>query len=399
MKKYVLIFIAFFTFFIITTVNVRAEEINENIKKPNVKAIGAVLIDANTGRVLWGQNEQGQLANASTTKIMTAILVLENANLNEIVTISSKAASAPKVKMFLKEGEKIKLEYLLYALMLQSSNDAAVAIAEHIGGDVDTFCKMMTQKAKDIGAKNTVFETPSGLDKGEHHSTAYDMAIITQYALNLDKFIQITNTPTLTASGDKGTYTIVNKNRLLKEYSGANGVKTGFTGKAGQCFVGAAKRGDMQLISVALGSGWGNAGKEQKWIDTKEMLNYGFDNYEYKDILTAGTNAGEVFVERSKTESIELYFEDGLMLPVNKEEIDSIRIEVLAQEYVKAPVSLNQRIGIAKIYIGEEVVKEVNVLTLDEAERHDLKTSLEKVINTWLELGTNEKVDVVLPEF
>lgn len=372
---------------------------SDEIKLPDVEALGAIIIDANTSRVLWGRNEHTPLANASTTKIMTAIVALENGNLNDIVRVSSNAAATPEVKMYLKTGEEIKLEYLIYALMLQSSNDAAVAIAEHIAGDVKTFCNMMTQRAKELGAKNTVFETPNGLDKGEHHSTAYDMALIAKHALSIKKFVEISNTPAIRAESNVKPYDIVNKNRLLREFEGANGVKTGFTGKAGHCFVGAAKRDNMQLITVVLGSGWGNKGKEQKWIDTKQLLNYGFNNYKYEVLVEKGKKAGSITVDRSKTEEIEVNFKDGCILPINKEEKDKVNIAVEVPTVLRAPVEANQEIGVAKVYLDKDLFAEIPILTKEGAERHDLKTSLERVINNWLELGTNDKVEIILPEF
>ena len=250
-----------------------------------VSAHGAILMDFETGRVLWEKNSKAPLAMASTTKIMTAIVALENGNLDDKVTVSKKAALAPEVKMHLSAGEEITLRDLLYALMLQSYNDSAVAIAEHISGDVASFCNQMTEKAKSLGAKDTVFETPNGLDAGDHHSTAYDLALITSYALKNEKFNEIINTSSYTAKSNLRSYDLYNKNRLLNEFQGANGVKTGFTGKAGHCFVGSAKRGDMQLISVVLASGWGTQGKEQKWIDTKRILSYGFEKYHYENII------------------------------------------------------------------------------------------------------------------
>ncbi len=264
MKKSALIFLCLIFF---TSPVYAAEE----IETPNVEAHGACLMDAKSGRVLWGKNEKAPLAMASTTKIMTAILALESGKKEETVTVSERAAFAPKVKMGLSPGEKLRLYDLMQALMLESSNDAAVAIAEHIGGSVENFCAQMTAKAKIIGARDTVFETPNGLDAGEHHSTAYDMALITRYALGVPGFLDLTNTPEASFKSDGRKYSVTNKNRLLHEYTGANGVKTGYTGRAGHCFVGAARRGDMQLISVVLGSGWGDKGRSQKWIDTKIM--------------------------------------------------------------------------------------------------------------------------------
>ena len=169
---------------------------------PSVAARGAVLMDGESGRVLWGKNETEPLTMASTTKIMTAILVLEQGNLDDVITISTRAANSPEVHMHLTTGEKIREEDLLYAMMLKSYNDAAVALAEHIGGSVEEFCKQMTEKAKEIGAENTVFGSPNGLDGHltfeQHHSTAKDMALIARYALQNDKFVEIINTPSVT---------------------------------------------------------------------------------------------------------------------------------------------------------------------------------------------------------
>ncbi|MCL2611084.1 MAG: D-alanyl-D-alanine carboxypeptidase [Defluviitaleaceae bacterium] len=393
MKKIILIFAFIFIF----SMTIFADE--AKINEPNVNAHGAILMDFNTGRVLWEKNSKTPLAMASTTKIMTAIVALEMANLEDVVKVSRKAAVSPQVKMSLSENEEIKLEYLLYALMLQSYNDSAVAIAEHISGSVEEFCRLMTEKAKELGATDTIFETPSGLDLGEHQSTAYDMAIITRYALKNEKFMKIINTPNITVSSNKRTYNLVNKNRLLNEFDGANGVKTGFTGKAGHCFVGSAKRNDMQLISVVLASGWGNMGKEQKWRDTKEILSYGFNAYEYHDIIDMGDIAGSIEIERSKTAQIELMYSEDFFLPLNKQELENLSVEAYFPEILRAPVTKGDTLGSVRVFIDGNTVKEIDLIATDSAERHDLKTSLEKVLTNWISQATNKEANVILPEF
>ena len=347
---------------------------------PKVAAHGAILVDALTGRVLWEKDAAKQLAMASTTKIMTAILALEMGDFdNDIVTVSRRAAVAPRVKMYLQEGEEIALSGLIYALMLQSSNDAAVAIAEFIGGSVEEFCAAMTAKARQLGAQNTIFETPNGLDAENHQSTAYDMALIARYAMSNTMFLEIINTVSKEVTSSRRTYNITNKNRLLHEFEGANGIKTGYTGKAGHCFVGAARRDDMQLISVVFASGWGPRGKEQKWVDTKEILSYGFDNFAYELILSEGDVAGVLAVERSRTPQIELYYGESILLPLTAEERAAIAVEPRFPAGLTAPVGENQAVGEGRIYLDGEYYASVPILTSQGATRHDFRTSVSKV--------------------
>ena len=367
-------------------------------KTPTVEATAAILMDAETGRILWGKNAHKPLAMASTTKIMTAILALESGRMDETVTVSKKAAAAPKVKMHLSPGEKIRLGDLMLALMLESSNDAAIAIAEHLSGTVEAFCNEMTEKAQELGAKNTIFETPNGLDAGNHHSTAYDLAVITRYALTVSGFIELTNTAHASFKSDKRGYSMNNKNRLLNEFSGANGVKTGFTNKAGHCFVGAAKRDDMQLISVVLASGWGPKGREQKWRDTKEVLSYGFGNYGYETIIIANTQAGEMPITRSRSQQVSFAYSDGIKIPLTPQEKESIAVELYTPESMQAPIAIGETMGTARVYIGENFYAEIPLVSTQEAARHDFKTSAEKILNAYFSQMTNKPIDIVLPE-
>ena len=396
MFKHLKIFAALSILIIADAYEVKAAD--EKYETPTVAAQGAVLMDAETGRVLWGKNEHSPLAMASTTKIMTSVLALESGRMDEIVTVSSKAASAPRVKMFLSPGEKIRLGDLMLALMLESSNDAAVAIAEHLSGTVEAFCAEMTKKAREIGAKDTIFETPNGLDAGDHHSTPYDLAVITRYALEVPGFIELTNTRAANLKSDRRGYTVNNRNRLLHEYPGANGVKTGFTGLAGHCFVGAAKRENMQLISVVLASGWGQQGRSQKWVDTKEILNFGFDNYEFEIIVTADTLAGTIPVTRSRQDSIEYIYNSDARAPINQREKEVVYVEFSIPESLKAPINSGDNIGIARVFIGTDFFKEIPLTATSTAERHDFKTSLEKVLNMFFGQITTQEINIILPE-
>lgn len=357
--------------------------------EPEVAAQGAVLIDADTGRVLWGKNENEPMPMASTTKIMTAIIALENADLNDIVTISARAASAPEVKMHLHKGEQIKLEYLVYAMLLNSYNDAAVAVAEHVGGSVEGFCDMMTRKAAELGCTDTVFKTPNGLDAEGHHSTARDMAMIAAYAVKNDDFIKISNTPQLdVASADgRSVYSLVNKNRLLREFDGAIGVKTGFTGLAGQCFAGAARRNGVTLVSVVLASGWGSAGKEKKWTDTKSLLNYGFDNYSMEKVIQAGDQAGSLELMHCKTPEIGLEYAQDVSLLLSKEELLEAELKADAPKAVEAPVEKGQKVGECGVYINGELCAKTDIVTTEGAERNDMARSIEKIGNYWFNSG------------
>jgi len=368
-------------------------------KPPTVEAAAAILMDAETGRILWEKNAHQPMAMASTTKIMTAVLAIESGRMDEAVTVSSRAASAPRVKMGLSTGEKVRLGDLMLALMLESSNDAAVAVAEHLAGTVEDFCVLMTQKARELGAENTVFETPSGLDAGNHHSTAHDLAVITRYALAVPGFIALTNTAHASFKSDRREYSMNNRNRLLAEYSGANGVKTGFTGKAGHCFVGAARRDDMQLISVVLASGWGDKGRAQKWLDTKAVLDYGFNNFRFETIITAEDIAGEMPVTRSRAQVVEYAYGSGVKLPLSAEEKADVTLTQYSPASVQAPINIGDTIGSAHVYIGEKFYSEVMLVATQAAARHDFKTSIEKVLNEYLGQMTGLPVDIVLPEF
>jgi len=366
-------------------------------EKPDVNAHGAILMEAETGRILWGKNEHTPLPMASTTKIMTAVLAIESGRMNETVTVSKRAAAAPKVKMNLTAGEEIRLSNLMLALMLESSNDAAVAIAEHLGGTVEEFCRLMTEKAHELGAVNTIFETASGLDAGNHSSTPYDLAIITRYALNVPGFIELTNTRDANFSSNKRSYSFHNKNRLLNEFPGANGVKTGFTGKAGHCFVGAAKQDGMQLISVVLASGWGTEGRNQKWVDTKEILHYGFANFEFETLVSKAETAGFMPVTRTRSEDVPFVYENSVQAPMSKEE--SFSVEIDTPTTLQAPINIGDALGVAKVYINSDLYATVPLIATGEAIRHDFKTSLEKVLNTYFSFVTKTQPDIILPEY
>ena len=361
----------------------------KNSLEPKVSSNGAVLIDFETGRVLWGKNETKKMPMASTTKIMTAILALESGKLDEVAKVSKKAQNAPKVKLNVLVDEEYKLEDLLYPLMLQSSNDVAIVIAEHVSGSVEEFCKDMTKKAKEIGALNTIFETPNGLDSANHYSTAYDMALITKYAMQNVKFVELINTNNITIQSKKGRiHNIYNKNRLLKEFDGANGVKTGYTNNAGHCFVGSAKRDEKAFISVVLASGWGNVGKEQKWKDTKSILNFAFLNYNKTLLAKTGDVFGEIDVLHSKELKVSLEVDNTIYAMLNEDEQKNLQMKISLPTFLEAPIYEGDIIGFAEIFVNdEESCGKIDIVATSTALRHDFFTSLKKMIDCFLNLG------------
>ncbi len=364
MKKILTLIIAvIFMSNIICVFKIYAVDQNEIIAK------SAILIDKVTGRVLWEKNSDEKMAMASTTKIMTCIVALEYGASDQIIAVSRKAEIAPKVKLYIKEGENYSLEDLLYALMLESSNDVAVAVAEGVGGSVEEFCDMMTKKAKEIGALNTTFKTPNGLDADGHYTTAYDLALITKYALENSEFNKIINTPAyhFSDTNKKRSFAVDNKNAFLNMYKGANGVKTGYTGDAGYCFVGSVKQDDMELIVVLLACGWPN-NRTYRWRDTIALMDYGFKNYSYKTILKDKTIVTKLDnIRFAKKDTVEgLLSQDVKILLRENEKVDVIYNIFPIEE---APIIKDANIGKAMIYIDNQLYTTVDIKAANKVER------------------------------
>ena len=250
-------------------------------------ALSAVLMDADSGRILYEKEGEMPRPNASTTKVLTCILALENGDGDDYVQVSANAASQPQVKLGLQKGEQYYLEDLLYSLLLQSHNDSAVAIAEHIGGSVEGFSDMMNAKAREIGCMDTHFITPNGLDAedsdGTHHTTASDLALIMRYAIKNKVFLKIAQTKEYSFSdlSKKQTFSVHNTNALFSMTDGVLAGKTGFTGDAGYCYVCAVQKDDRIFIIALLAAGWPGH-KTYKWHDTLKLLDYGKNNFYYR---------------------------------------------------------------------------------------------------------------------
>lgn len=328
----------------------------------NVSAKAYVLLEQSTNTVLSSKNMELRMKPASTTKILTAICAIENAKLTDIVTISKNAAYQEGSSMYLREGEKITLESLVYGLMLNSGNDAAVAIAEHIGGNVDKFSNIMNNKARDIGAFNSHFENPNGLDSTNHYVTAYDLALITSYAMNNEKFCEIVDTESKVIKSKDGiSKYLSNHNKMLHTYEGCIGVKTGFTKKSGRTLVTAAKRDNIRIIAVTL-----NAPSD--WNDHRKLLDNGFDMVSRKKVLDSGKVVDSVDVKGGVDTNVSVKCEEeyyGIEINGQNNNYDV----VYKYDKLKAPVLNMQKAGKAMVYRNGKKVFETNLVTTYSVER------------------------------
>ncbi len=319
----------------------------------SLHAKAAILMDGDNQRVLFGKDEEKELPMASTTKIMTCLYAIEHGNLSDKVTFSRRAASAPKVRLGAKSGSQFLLSDLLYALMLESYNDVAVAIAEHIGGSVEQFCADMTQEARDYGCYHTSFETPNGLDSTKHYTTCHDLALLTCLALKNVNFCKIITEESFSIKElkDGQTYSLNNKNLFLTSYNGAIGVKTGYTNNAGYCFVGTVKKDRHYLISVVLGSGW-YPNRHYKWEDTKKLMDYGIKNYNKKDIPLNQGIPSKLPVNSGRKSTCTLSIPKSISLNVSPAEKTKCIISLPSA--LTAPVQKGTAVGSVVLYIDSK---------------------------------------------
>lgn len=351
---------------------------SENVIPGNIYSLSAVLMDGDTGRILYDKEGSRPRPNASTTKVMTCILALEYGAGDDYVQVSANAASQPDVQLGMKEGEQYYLEDLLYSLMLKSHNDTAVAIAEHIGGSTEKFAEMMNEKAKKIGCKDTYFITPNGLDaedeNGIHHTTAQDLALIMRYAIQSKTFLKITETIEYSFSdlSGKRQFSLYNTNALLTMTEGVLSGKTGFTGDAGYCYVCACKREEKLFIIALLGCGWPN-NKGYKWKDTLKLLNFGDENFSYQ---TCWKEPSLPVIKIEKGVQIDSAIGDeaviqGILSVEDKEKNKKILLkkgeqmsyELKLKENIKAPVAKGEKIGTYSCILNGETIASYPVLS------------------------------------
>lgn len=359
-------------------------------------AQSAVLMDADTGRILYAKNAEEQRPMASTTKIMTLILALENANPDDIVMISDYAASMPDVQLHLRAGEHYRLGDLLYSMMLESHNDSAVAIAEHVAGTVPAFAVLMNAKARDIGCYDTYFITPNGLDAedsgGVHSTTAFDLARILRYCImqspKKEEFLKITRTNVYSFSDLEGirTFTVGNKNAFLHMMEGALTGKTGFTGNAGYCYVGALRQEERTFIVALLACGWPN-NRSYKWSDTRKLMNYGLEHFTYRNVWQE-PKLPELPVKNGIPDRENLEEEARIRLRLSSEEPDlklllsegeQVQVETHIPQEVTAPVEPGTLLGSVRYLLDGQVVKVYMVEAAEDVEAVTLGWCLERL--------------------
>ena len=336
----------------------------------------SILIEAKTGRVLYEQNAHEPLPMASTTKIMTALVALENGNVHDLVTAGKNAFGVPGTSIYLSLGEQLPLLDMLYGLMLASGNDAAVAIAEHIGGDVDGFCKMMNERAAGIGCENTVFATPHGLPADNHHTTASDLALIAREAMQNSTFREIVSTQRASIPWAERDYDRIlnNKNKLLSEYPGAIGVKTGYTKAAGRCLVFAAERDGLELIGVVLNC--------PDWFrEAEAILDRGFENWQMVTLLSKGETVRTIPVKNGVADAVRVVASDDVSGPVRLNAWPDLLIEL--PETLDAGVKQGQVIGAAKLVDAGQTLISVPLIAAESVPERSFRYGWQRLIGAW----------------
>ena len=340
---------------------------------PEVAAGGAALREMDSCRMLAGWNEHVKLPMASTTKIMTALLAIERCELDRVVKIPDAAVGVEGSSMYLAKGEELRVIDLLYGLMLTSGNDAAVALAIEIAGSEEDFARLMNERAEELGCTETNFVTPNGLHDPEHYTTAYDLCRIACAAMRSETFRTIVSTEYYqTQSGDK-TRTLKNKNKILWQYDGGNGVKTGFTKAAGRCLVFSAERGGTQLVGVVLKC-------PGMWDEAKKLLDFGFDNYRTRRLIEAGLRVGFVAVRGGEKKGLELSAKNDILYPLSVDGTDTLRWTLESPDEVAAPVQAGTELGRLKLYCNDEMVYDTALYAAETVEAAAYRFYIDEIL-------------------
>ncbi len=339
--------------------------LNMNISyasEPSVSAQSAIVLDMETGRMLYQKNIGKQLPMASTTKILTALVAIENGNLDDLVKVTDETTNIEGSSIYLQGGEDLSLRDLLYGLMLCSGNDAACTIAKHIGGSVDNFVEMMNEKAVELGALNSSFANPHGLTASEHYTTAYDLALISREAMKNKVFRKIVGTKLWIAEREGNRYKyFYNKNKVLSQYNGGTGVKIGYTRNAGRCLVASAKKDNMEVICVVL--------NDPNWFnDAYHLMNHTFNTYKPVKIIDKNQIFKTVPIKNGTKEETKIIAKKEVVLPLQDQELDDVAVLYSLEDQLTAPFKRKQVIGTAKIYLGKDLLSTVDIITREDVD-------------------------------
>lgn len=378
----------------IIDVNSEIQDSTPNISDINSRAY--VVIDRNSNQVLVGKNENQKRKMASTTKIMTATIIIENCNLSDVVEISKKTANTGGSRLGLKYQDKISVKDLLYGLMLCSGNDCAVALAEHCAGSVEAFAEKMNQKAIELNLSNSHFVTPHGLDSDEHYTTAYELALLTNYALQNKTFAQIVNTTNYTVTINGYGKSIHNTNELLGSLDGVYGVKTGFTNGANRCLVTSCKRNNMDIICVVLGADT----KNFRTKDSIKLIEYCYKNFEVIDLEEiVNTSFNEWKTENIKNISVEKSFDSipeievanlkFSTVPIEKSLVDSITCKISCDFNLIAPISKDTVIGNIEVRTDKNIVTSCDIVVKNEISKNSVLNYLNYFFENYQDIIMN----------
>lgn len=367
------------------TIEVTASNVSE---LPKTNSRRYIVYDRISKSMIIGKNEDVKSAMASTTKIMTTIVILEKADLNEKVTVSAKAGGTGGSRLGLKRGDKASVRDLLYGLMLRSGNDAAVALAEHVGGSVKGFAELMNEKAIELGLTNTHFVTPHGLDDANHYTTALELAKLTDYAMDNETFAKIVGTKSTTIYINNQSRQINNTNELLGVLNGVVGVKTGFTNNAGRCLVTETKRNNMDIITIVLGADT----KKDRTKDSVNLIEYTFSKYKMYNLEEQiieefnkwkNINEKRILIIKGKTSNPKLALGaiEKATIPICDN--DKIEYSINALTEIEAPVEQWNVMGTLTVKINGEILENIDIVNVNEVQKRDWKDYFKIVLNTY----------------
>ena len=367
------------------TIEVTASNVSE---LPKTNSRRYIVYDRISKSMIIGKNEDVKSAMASTTKIMTTIVILEKADLNEKVTVSAKAGGTGGSRLGLKRGDKASVRDLLYGLMLRSGNDAAVALAEHVGGSVKGFAELMNEKAIELGLTNTHFVTPHGLDDANHYTTALELAKLTDYAMDNEIFAKIVGTKSTTIYINNQSRQINNTNELLGVLNGVVGVKTGFTNNAGRCLVTETKRNNMDVITIVLGADT----KKDRTKDSVNLIEYTFSKYKMYNLEEQiieefnkwkNINEKRILIVKGKQSNPKLALGaiEKATIPICDD--DKIEYSINALTEVEAPVEQWNVMGTLTVKLNGEILENIDIVNINEAQKRDWKDYFKIVLNTY----------------